>query len=416
MRISKNYLILGIICCMAMMLSSCTGFEGSVYDKDTWQRIPGVELIFVKEDGSFSVSITTDSGDYRIPLGKGRYWVTVTHKDYEDYFSVPAFHVVAGGGYQTHNFSLSRPRVTTVLLVRHAEKESPTDPDPPLSDDGEERAEKLAHFAQRTGVTAIYTTHYLRTQQTAQPLADFLKLDLIVEDNINTLVNDEILENHEGDVVLVVGHSDTVPLIMSELGADISAYYIDGNDNLFIVTHRSDEESNKVNVVNLQYGVSNGTDDIEIGSYSMTTVLLVNCYTEGGEDGILRAEKLKHVAYKAGVTAIYATQTDEAVQPLADALDLQINSYTPDNVQTLVDQILYGYDEEVVLVASPPNIMLEIIEEFGGSPLPPIYSDEYDTLFFITVYEHIAYTHEYSESGEAVEARVVSLQYGESSP
>ena len=69
----------------------------------------------------------------------------------------------------------------TVFLVRHAERADttpgaarrwPTDPD--LSDAGRARAESLAAALKDAKITAIYTTEFKRTQQTAAPLAKAL--------------------------------------------------------------------------------------------------------------------------------------------------------------------------------------------------------------------------------------------------
>src|SRR5258708_39148309 len=67
------------------------------------------------------------------------------------------------------------PQVTAVIVVRHAEKTGPTG-DVPLSDAGRAGARELARVLAGAGVTAIYDTQYLRTQQTAEPLAESLKI------------------------------------------------------------------------------------------------------------------------------------------------------------------------------------------------------------------------------------------------
>ena len=73
-------------------------------------------------------------------------------------------------------FYFLRP-VTTVILVRHAEKNiEPDNPNPDLSPEGRARAQELVHILGNTGVTAIYATQYGRTLQTVQPLADRLSL------------------------------------------------------------------------------------------------------------------------------------------------------------------------------------------------------------------------------------------------
>src|SRR5205823_820783 len=57
-----------------------------------------------------------------------------------------------------------------VFLVRHAEK-ADLSKDAALSAAGEARARALAERLREAGVTAIYTSEYRRTKQTAQPLA-----------------------------------------------------------------------------------------------------------------------------------------------------------------------------------------------------------------------------------------------------
>ena len=75
----------------------------------------------------------------------------------------------------------------TVFLVRHAERAdtspgvSPTmAADPDLSEAGRARAESLASALKDARITAIYTTEFKRTQQTAAPLAKVLGLTVKV--------------------------------------------------------------------------------------------------------------------------------------------------------------------------------------------------------------------------------------------
>src|SRR5262245_3459043 len=66
-----------------------------------------------------------------------------------------------------------------VILVRHAELAGAAMAPPqdvPLSDAGQARAARLASLLKDAGITAIYTTEFLRTQQTAAPLAQALQL------------------------------------------------------------------------------------------------------------------------------------------------------------------------------------------------------------------------------------------------
>ncbi len=132
---------------------------------------------------------------------------------------------------------------TTILLVRHAEKAAVPGADPPLSCTGQLRAQQLINVAGDAGVAAIYTSQYTRTQQTAQPLANHLGINTTVLTFTTTAQQyaedlvDELISQHAGEVVLVVNHSNTIPLIVSELGAGpIAAITEQDYDNLFIVT------------------------------------------------------------------------------------------------------------------------------------------------------------------------------------
>jgi broad specificity phosphatase PhoE len=137
--------------------------------------------------------------------------------------------------------------MTTVLLLRHAERANDSLKNP----EGLERADKLAHVALKAGVTAIYATTANRTQQTVQPLAGLLGVEVTIYTDTQELV-DKILLEHNGDVVLVAGHSPTVPEIIDALGGDGTSCEI-GNeyDNLCIVIIY---RPGKAKVVNLQYG------------------------------------------------------------------------------------------------------------------------------------------------------------------
>ena len=142
--------------------------------------------------------------------------------------------------------------VTTALIVRHAEKAA-LGGDPPLSADGQARAETLVHVAGDAGVVAVYATEWQRTQQTVQPLADHLVLPVNVVNaaDVEDLV-DQVLADHAGEVVMIAGHSNTVPDIVEEFGADpIPAIAENEYDNLYVVTVY---RFNRAEVVHLNYG------------------------------------------------------------------------------------------------------------------------------------------------------------------
>src|SRR4029077_20931889 len=127
--------------------------------------------------------------------------------------------------------------VTTVILIRHGERNTPTpaNPDPHLNAAGKARAKSLIHVFGQSGIKAIYRSHFARAKETAQPLATHLGLSVIeIDEALQTKNN--ILSNHAGQTVLVIGHSDTVPDIISRLGAGSLSPIDDGEfDNLFVV-------------------------------------------------------------------------------------------------------------------------------------------------------------------------------------
>lgn len=143
--------------------------------------------------------------------------------------------------------------VTTILLVRHAEKGAAPPDNPPLSAEGQERARSLAHVASEAGVKAIYTSQFARTRETVEPLANRLGLAINQIDASDTarLIN-EVKSRHAGEVVLIVGHSNTVPNIIDALGGDLVPSIDDKQyDYLFVVTL---PRAGKAKVVRLKYG------------------------------------------------------------------------------------------------------------------------------------------------------------------
>jgi phosphohistidine phosphatase SixA len=136
-------------------------------------------------------------------------------------------------------------RPTTVVVVRHAER-APGDDDPHLSDEGAARAQTLAWMLQDAGVTTIYSTPYHRTRETVGPLAERLGLEVRLEnvggsreegDAPYRAFAQRILERHPGEVVLVAGHSNTVPGIVTAFGAgEVGPLTTEEYDHLFVLS------------------------------------------------------------------------------------------------------------------------------------------------------------------------------------
>ncbi|MFC1561852.1 phosphoglycerate mutase family protein [candidate division KSB1 bacterium] len=151
--------------------------------------------------------------------------------------------------------------VTTVFLVRHAEKENDGSADPVLTLAGRERALELAYILKDVKLNAVYDTPYKRTQQTAKPTADNhgLKAETISSlraDDLKTFVNN-VLKKHKGGSILIVSHSNIVPVIIKLIHRDEfdarEVEYINDSvyDDLFVVSFTKRETAR---VLNLKYG------------------------------------------------------------------------------------------------------------------------------------------------------------------
>jgi broad specificity phosphatase PhoE len=113
-----------------------------------------------------------------------------------------------------------------IFVVRHAEKASDSnEPGVLLSSAGQARARRLAAVLARAGVNAIYSTDFVRTLETAEPLARALKIPVqkyAAKDAKGQMTPAPLVQKlkaeHGKDTVLVVGHADTVPSLLNALG------------------------------------------------------------------------------------------------------------------------------------------------------------------------------------------------------
>lgn len=144
--------------------------------------------------------------------------------------------------------------VTTVILVRHAEKATQEDASPLAAPAGTDRAKELARVLTAVKVDAIYTTQFRRVQDTAAPVAQALGITPLVRNTGATYAADlarEIRERHRGQTVLVVGHSNTTVAVMKALGADVPKIEETEFDNFYVLT---DVDGAAPKVVALRYG------------------------------------------------------------------------------------------------------------------------------------------------------------------
>ncbi len=106
-----------------------------------------------------------------------------------------------------------------VFLVRHAEKVDDTD-DAALTKEGLERAERLAAILKDAGITAVYTTQFQRTRNTAAPLCREAGVKpVVIPQGEEQKVVDLVRTKHKNEVVMVVGHRGTVIRMLKMFGA-----------------------------------------------------------------------------------------------------------------------------------------------------------------------------------------------------
>jgi len=100
----------------------------------------------------------------------------------------------------------------TYILVRHAEKATAPAKDPPLTEAGRQRAQRLADSLKGTRLDAAYSSPYQRTRQTAAPVAQAQGLAIVdyVPDDAADFAT-RLRADHPRGTVLVVGHSNTLP-------------------------------------------------------------------------------------------------------------------------------------------------------------------------------------------------------------
>ncbi|PKV63248.1 SixA phosphatase family protein [Pontibacter ramchanderi] len=112
--------------------------------------------------------------------------------------------------------------VTTVYLVRHAEKDTTdaSNEDPELTEAGHARAEALRALLEGQEIDALYATKYMRTGQTLYPLASERNLEVVqYEGHDFEGLKARILQEHRGQTVVVAGHSNTLLPIIEAFGA-----------------------------------------------------------------------------------------------------------------------------------------------------------------------------------------------------
>ncbi|MDY7093353.1 MAG: phosphoglycerate mutase family protein [Acidobacteriota bacterium] len=138
----------------------------------------------------------------------------------------------------------AQPGPTTVILVRHAEKAAEPRRDPPLTAQGEARARWLGEVLSRAEVGHIYSTDTLRTRSTAGLMAEALGLEVTVLPPRDLEAMAVALRSHPGEVVLSVGHSNTLGPLAELLGGEpLAPIAEDDYEGFYVLTLGEDGAS-----------------------------------------------------------------------------------------------------------------------------------------------------------------------------
>lgn len=116
-----------------------------------------------------------------------------------------------------------RNATTTVLVLVHSvEKDPGSISDPPLSAEGEERAQRLAQILGSTArVDAIYVSDDRRARQTAAPLSERLQLTPAVFAAADAgAMTERALREHAGGTVVVVVSDAALPQMLRDVGGE----------------------------------------------------------------------------------------------------------------------------------------------------------------------------------------------------
>jgi broad specificity phosphatase PhoE len=127
-----------------------------------------------------------------------------------------------------------------VVIVRHGEKATEGGNDPDLSPAGRARADALARILKDSGITAIFTSEFKRTQETAAPTATSVHVTPTVVAAKDTDALVAKLRQLNGNA-LVVAHGDTIPNVIKTLGINSTINILDADYSALLIMTLGDK-------------------------------------------------------------------------------------------------------------------------------------------------------------------------------
>lgn len=146
-----------------------------------------------------------------------------------------------------------RESLTTVILVRHAEKDNDTD-QAGLTQKGMARAKTLAYTLQDIELDAIYSTPFRRTEMTAEPVSDLQNIPVKSYEAHDPNFYKKVYDQHKGGTVLIVGHSNTIPVLANRFAGqqELENLTDENYETYYVVTFTS---PGKGKVTKMRYGL-----------------------------------------------------------------------------------------------------------------------------------------------------------------
>jgi len=132
----------------------------------------------------------------------------------------------------------AQQKLTTFILLRHAEKVSDGSKNPNLTESGKKRAESLVSFFKNTAIQAIYSTPFIRARETVEPLAKAKSISISEYEAFKSEAIDKIFKDFEGGTILIRGHSNNIPWIANYLTGSEKFKTFDDDDygNVLVVS------------------------------------------------------------------------------------------------------------------------------------------------------------------------------------
>lgn len=116
----------------------------------------------------------------------------------------------------SNDTAAQKDSITKVFIIRHAEKGDDGSKDPPLSGQGKIRAAALAKTLSKIPVHGIYSTPYKRTRETVEVISAQSGVAIENYNPMDVEAIQSLVLSQKGKTLVLVGHSNTVPLILNK--------------------------------------------------------------------------------------------------------------------------------------------------------------------------------------------------------